>query len=119
MKVLISDKVSTTCAEVLRKAGLTAVHRPGLSREDLLREVADAEGIVVRSDTQVTDQVMAAAPKLRVIARAGAGVDNIDVAAATRRGIVVMNAPGENTISAAEHTLSMILSLARRISRRA
>jgi D-3-phosphoglycerate dehydrogenase len=115
LKVLIADKVSTTCAEALRAAGLEAEHRPGLSEAELLRAVSEAHGIVVRSDTQISEQVMAAAPQLRVVARAGAGVDNIDVAAATRRGIVVMNAPGENTISAAEHTISMILSMARKI----
>jgi D-3-phosphoglycerate dehydrogenase len=115
MKVLIADKISPTCAEVLRAAGLEADHRPGIDAAELLRAVADVEGLVVRSDTRVTDAVMAAAPRLRVVGRAGAGVDNIDVPAATRRGIVVMNAPGENTISAAEHTMSMILALARRI----
>jgi D-3-phosphoglycerate dehydrogenase len=115
MKVLIADKVSATCADVLRAAGIEAEAKPGLKAGDLLAAVRDVDGIVVRSDTQVTDEVMGAAPRLRVIARAGAGVDNIDVPAATRRGIVVMNAAGENTISAAEHTMSMILSLARRI----
>ncbi len=115
MKVLIADKVSPTCADVLRRAGLQAEHRPGLSRADLLKAVADVEGLVVRSDTRVDEEVIAGAPRLRVVGRAGAGVDNVDVEAATRRGIVVMNAPGENTISAAEHTMSMILALARQI----
>ncbi len=115
MKVLIADKVSVTCAEVLRRAGFEVEHRPSLSPAELLASVAGADGLVVRSDTRVTDEVMAAAPRLRVVGRAGAGVDNIDVDAATRRGIVVMNAPGENTISAAEHTMSMLLALARRI----
>ncbi len=115
MKVLIADKISETCAEVLRAAGLEADHRPGIGRVELLKAVASVHGLVVRSDTQVTEEVMAAAPELRVIGRAGAGVDNIDVPAATRRGIVVMNAPGENTISAAEHTMSMLLAMARRI----
>ena len=115
MRVLIADKVSPTCAEVLRAAGLEADHRPGIGASDLRSAIGDFDGLVVRSDTQVTEDVLAAAPRLRVVGRAGAGVDNIDVDAATRRGIVVMNAPGENTISAAEHTLSMLLSLARRI----
>jgi D-3-phosphoglycerate dehydrogenase / 2-oxoglutarate reductase len=115
MKVLIADKVSKTCAEVLRREGFEAEHRPGLSPDELKEAVAGAAGLVVRSDTRVTDEVMAAAPGLKVVGRAGAGVDNIDVVSATRRGIVVMNAPGENTISAAEHTMSMILALARRI----
>jgi len=115
VKVLIADKVSPTCAEVLRAAGIQADHRPGIGGAELRSAVTDADGLVVRSDTQVTEEIMAAAPRLRVVGRAGAGVDNIDVGAATRRGIVVMNAPGENTISAAEHTLSMLLALARRI----
>jgi D-3-phosphoglycerate dehydrogenase len=115
VKVLIADRVSDRCVEVLRQAGLEAVVRPGLKGSDLLRAVVDVEGIVVRSDTRITEEVMTAATRLKVVGRAGAGVDNIDVAAGTRRGIVVMNAPGENTISAAEHTLSMLLSLARRI----
>ncbi len=115
MKVLIADDISPTCAEVLRRAGLQAEHRPGIDGAQLVRAVVEAEGIVVRSGTRITEEVIRAAPRLRVIGRAGAGVDNIDVAAATRHGIVVMNAPGENTISAAEHTLSMILALARRI----
>ena len=115
MKVLVADKVSPTCAETLRTAGFEVEQRPGLAARDLLQAVKDISGLVVRSDTQVTEEVMTAAPGLKVVARAGAGVDNIDVPAATRRGIVVMNAAGENTISAAEHTMSMILALARRI----
>ncbi|MBI1951813.1 MAG: phosphoglycerate dehydrogenase [Acidobacteria bacterium] len=115
MKVLIADKILPVCAEVLRRAGIEADHRPGISREDLLRAAADVEGIVVRSDTRIGEEVLRAAPRLRVVGRAGAGVDNIDVPAATKRGIVVMNAPGENTISAAEHTLSLLLALARQI----
>ena len=117
MRVLIADKILPVCAEVLRRAGIDADHRPGIAGPDLLKAVADVEGIVVRSDTRITEEVMRSAPKLRVIGRAGAGVDNVDVAAATKRGIVVMNAPGENTISAAEHTLSLLLALARQIPR--
>src|SRR6185503_17634535 len=115
MRVLIADKILPVCAEVLRRAGIQCDHRPGISREELLKAVADVEGIVVRSDTRIDEDVLRAAPKLRIVGRAGAGVDNIDVPAATRRGIVVMNAPGENTISAAEHTLSLLLALARQI----
>ncbi len=117
MKVFIADKISPTCGQVLQGAGIAIDHRTGLKGDDLLRAVADVEGIVVRSDTKVSEEVIRAAPRLRVIGRAGAGVDNIDVAAATRHGIVVMNAPGENTISAAEHTLSMMMALARQIPR--
>ncbi len=115
MKVLIADTILPVCSEVLKRAGIEADHRPGITGSDLLAAVADVEGIVVRSDTRITEEVMRRAPRLRVVGRAGAGVDNIDVAAATKRGIVVMNAPGENTISAAEHTLSLMLALARQI----
>jgi D-3-phosphoglycerate dehydrogenase len=117
MKVFIADKLSPTCSQVLKAAGIATDHRAGLKGADLIAAVADVEGIVVRSDTRITDEVIRSAPRLRVIGRAGAGVDNIDVAAATRHGIVVMNAPGENTISAAEHTLSMMMALARQIPR--
>jgi D-3-phosphoglycerate dehydrogenase / 2-oxoglutarate reductase len=115
VKVLIADTVLPVCADVLRRAGIEADLRPGISGTELLAAVADVEGIIVRSDTRITEEVMRAAPSLRVVGRAGAGVDNIDVAAATKRGVVVMNAPGENTISAAEHTLSLMLALARQI----
>ena len=117
MKVFIADRLSPACGKVLQAAGIEVDHRTGLAGDDLLGAVADVDGIVVRSDTRVGEEVLRAAPRLRVVGRAGAGVDNIDVAAATRRGVVVMNAPGENTLSAAEHTLSMMLALARQVPR--
>ncbi len=89
--------------------------RSGRSPEELRTDVADADAIVVRSATKVTREVIAAAPRLRAIARAGTGVDNVDVAAATERGIVVMNAPGANSISVAELTMALVLALARKI----
>ncbi|MCI0568298.1 MAG: phosphoglycerate dehydrogenase [Acidobacteria bacterium] len=115
-KILISDPVSPVCGEILRVAGLEVEERTGLSLPDLKQALSQAVGLVVRSETKVTEAVLAAAPALRVVGRAGTGVDNIDVTAATRRGVVVMNAPGENTIAAAEHTLSLMLALARNIS---
>ncbi|MCI0656867.1 MAG: phosphoglycerate dehydrogenase, partial [Acidobacteria bacterium] len=115
-KILISDPVSPVCGEILRVAGLEVEERTGLSLPDLKQALSQAMGLVVRSETKVTEAVLAAAPALRVVGRAGTGVDNIDVTAATRRGVVVMNAPGENTIAAAEHTLSLMLALARNIS---
>jgi D-3-phosphoglycerate dehydrogenase len=87
----------------------------GRPREELERSLAGASALIVRSETRVTASLLACAPHLRVIARAGTGVDNIDVPAATRRGIAVMNAPGANTVSAAEHTLGLLLALVRRI----
>jgi D-3-phosphoglycerate dehydrogenase len=89
--------------------------RPGASGEDLRREVAEAHALLVRSGTKVTVEVLAAAPRLRVVGRAGTGVDNIDVPAATRRGVAVMNTPGGNSIAATEHTLALILSLFRNV----
>jgi D-3-phosphoglycerate dehydrogenase / 2-oxoglutarate reductase len=114
-RVLISDPVSPVCGEILRAAGLDVNEKTGLSPSDLKQALSHAVGLVVRSETKVTEEVLAAAPALKVVGRAGTGVDNIDVTAATRRGVVVMNAPGENTIAAAEHTLSLMLALARNI----
>lgn len=115
MKVFLSDQVSTECSRILSNAGLEVDDRPGMSDEDKLAALADAEGLVVRSATKVTEAMLAAAPKLRVIGRAGSGVDNIDVKAATARGVLVMNAPGENTLSAAEHAVAMMMALSRNI----
>jgi D-3-phosphoglycerate dehydrogenase / 2-oxoglutarate reductase len=115
LRVVIADPVSSLCSEILLRAGLEADVRTGVSRDALKEAMQGAVGLVVRSETKVTEDLLAAAPSLRVIGRAGTGVDNIDVAAATRRGVVVMNAPGENTIAAAEHTLSLMLALARNI----
>src|SRR5687768_9674323 len=88
---------------------------PRLSEAALLPIVADAEGLVVRSETKITRKVIESAPRLKVVGRAGVGVDNVDVDAATQRGIVVMNTPSGNTISTAELTFSMLLALARKI----
>lgn len=109
-------------AEPLAQAGIDALAEVcdvdvavGIGRAALLDRVADAEGIVVRSATRVDAELIAAAPRLRVIGRAGIGVDNIDVPAATRHGVLVVNAPFANTISAAEHTMALLLSQARNI----
>ena len=82
----------------------------------LLAVLPDADALVVRSETQVTEEVLAAGPKLRVVARAGVGVDNIDLEAATRRGVLVLNAPGANRISAGEHTIALLLAVTRQIT---
>jgi D-3-phosphoglycerate dehydrogenase / 2-oxoglutarate reductase len=115
MKILLADAVATECADTLQSAGLTVDDRPGLNDADKLAAVADATGMVVRSATTVTAEMMDAAPELKVIGRAGSGVDNIDVAAATERGILVMNTPGENTLSAAEHAMAMLMAMCRKI----
>lgn len=114
MKVLISDAISDEGAEILRNYA-TVDTKLGLKSEELTSIIGDYEALVVRSQTKVTAEVIQAGKKLQVIGRAGVGVDNIDVEEATRRGIVVVNAPTGNTISAAEHTIALMLALARHI----
>jgi D-3-phosphoglycerate dehydrogenase len=116
VKVLLADAVAAECGEILRAAGHEVVDRPGLPRAELAAALADCQGLVVRSATTVDAELLAAAPELRVIGRAGSGVDNIDVTAATERGVVVMNAPGENTLSAAEHAFALMMALSRNIA---
>ncbi len=114
MKVLVADPISEKGVEVLRARFQTDV-RTGLKEDALLKIIGDYDALVVRSQTKVTAKLIEAGKKLRVIGRAGVGVDNVDVDAATRRGIIVMNTPGGNTISTAEHTFSMMMALARKI----
>ncbi|XP_075772434.1 D-3-phosphoglycerate dehydrogenase isoform X2 [Pelodiscus sinensis] len=113
--VLLSDPLDPCCAQLLRAAGIRAREQPGLSPPQLLAEIQDCDGLIVRSATKVTAEVIEAGKKLQVIGRAGTGVDNVDVEAATRRGILVMNTPTGNSLSAAELTCGMILCLARQI----
>jgi D-3-phosphoglycerate dehydrogenase len=113
-RILVSDPIAEAGIEVLRQAGEVDV-RTGLPREELIRCIGDYDALVVRSETKVTADVIAAATRLRIIGRAGVGVDNIDVAAATQRGIIVVNSPEGNTIAAAELTVAMLLALARNI----
>ena len=113
--ILVADDVSDSGLQPLRDAGFVVEKKTGLASEALREALACSEGLVVRSETKVTAELMEAAPKLRVIGRAGVGVDNIDVAAATGRGIVVMNAPDGNTITTAEHTIALLVSLARNV----
>lgn len=115
IKIFVADDVSESGLEPLRAAGFVLEKRTGLSPEELREAVRDCEGLVVRSETKVTAELMDAGLRLRAVGRAGVGVDNIDVAAATTRGVVVMNAPDGNTITTAEHTIAMLISLARRV----
>jgi D-3-phosphoglycerate dehydrogenase len=118
VKILISDKTHEICARTLRGfPGLSVAEKPGLSSEELAAELKDAAGLIVRSATKVTREVLEASPNLKVIGRAGAGVDNIDVPAASQRGVVVMNTPGGNANAVAELTLGMMFALARCIPR--
>jgi D-3-phosphoglycerate dehydrogenase len=114
-KVLIADKLEAAGIEWLRQAGLEVEVRVGLKGEELAAALRQCDACIVRSQPRITAACLEEPGRLRAIARAGVGVDNIDVAAATRKGIVVMNTPGGNAISAAEHTLALLLALARRI----
>ncbi len=116
MKVLIADRVAKEAVAVLSRAtGIETDYAPELKPEELKKRLADAEGLIVRSATKVTAELIASAPKLRCIVRAGVGVDTVDVPAASRRGIIVMNTPGGNTLSTAEHTMALLLSLSRNV----
>lgn len=114
-KIFVADDISDSGLQPLKEAGFAVEKRTRLSPAELAIAIADCEGLVVRSETKVGGDLMDSAGKLRVIGRAGVGVDNIDVAAATARGIVVMNAPDGNTITTAEHTIALLVSLARNV----
>jgi len=117
-KVFIADSISQRGVDELTRDGaLEAKVQTGLSETDLAAAIPDFVALIVRSQSKVTAKILNAAKKLRVIGRAGVGVDNVDVETATRRGVVVLNAPGANTISTAEHTFSLLLSLARNVAR--
>ncbi len=114
MKILVADRISPTGVEYLKKQpGFEVIEAYGSSHEKILSLVHDVSAIAVRSETQITAEVIAAAPKLKVVGRAGVGVDNIDVDAATERGIIVMNTPSGNTIATAELTFTHMLCGAR------
>ncbi len=113
-KVVVAEPLSDSGLAVLAVSG-EVVLAVGMSRSELMEQLADASGLVVRSATQVDAALLDAAPHLRVVGRAGVGVDNIDVEAATARGVLVVNAPNANTISAAEHAMALLLSQARAI----
>jgi D-3-phosphoglycerate dehydrogenase len=113
--IFVADEVSDSGLQPLRDAGFLVEKRVGLGITELRDALAGCAGLVVRSETKVTADLMDSAPDLRVVGRAGVGVDNIDVPAATARGIVVMNAPDGNTITTAEHTMALLIALARRV----
>ena len=114
-KVLISDKMSPLAAELLRARGLEVDDSPGLDPDALAGRLADCDGLIVRSATKVTADLIGAGKQLKAVGRAGIGVDNVDLAAATKRGIVVMNTPGGNAITTAEHAMALLFALAREI----
>src|SRR5580704_13531088 len=114
MKVIVADKISERGVKLLRAAGWNIV----LTTKDTLgAEIADAEALIVRSATKVTPELLDKAPRLRVVGRAGVGVDNINLDEATKRGILVMSTPGGSSVSVAEHTIALLLALVRQIPR--
>lgn len=114
-KVLISDKLSPQAVDIFKSRGVEVDLKTGLSEEELIKIIGDYDGLAIRSATKVTPMVLAAAHKLKVVGRAGIGVDNVDVKAATAHGVVVMNTPFGNSVTTAEHTISLMMALARQI----
>eukprot|EP01031_Cornospumella_fuschlensis_P029393 gene29393-35481_t len=114
-KILASDSVEPVCGNVFKARGHEFVSKPGIKKDELIKIIGEYDGLVVRSGTKVTKDIIDAGKNLKIIGRAGTGVDNIDVRAATNKGILVVNTPGGNTVSTAELALSHILALARNI----
>jgi|UniRef100_A0A7V6DQA7 D-3-phosphoglycerate dehydrogenase len=116
MKVLISDNLHKAGVNILAQhPNIEVDFRPGLSADELKEAIKDADGLAIRSATKVTAELINNAPRLKVVGRAGTGLDNVDIPAASKRGIVVMNTPGGNTITTAEHAVSLMLAMARNI----
>jgi D-3-phosphoglycerate dehydrogenase len=115
MKVLIADKADAICEKVLKARGLEPVVKTGMKPEELKACIGEYEAIIVRSATTLTADLVDAAAKLKAVARAGSGVDNIDVPSCTKKHVVVMNTPFGNTISTGEHAVAMMMALARHI----
>lgn len=113
-KVLVSDPIDQAGLDILGQVAQVD-YRTGLAPEELKSIIGDYEALMIRSGTQVTADVIEAADRLRIIGRAGVGVDNVDVPAATQRGVLVVNSPEGNTIAAAEHALAMLLSVSRHV----
>jgi D-3-phosphoglycerate dehydrogenase len=114
-RVLIADQLSPAAVDIFRQRGIETDVKVGLSKEELEKVIKDYDGLAVRSATKATEKVISAATRLKVIGRAGIGVDNIDVKAATAKGIIVMNTPFGNSITTAEHAISLMMALARQI----
>jgi D-3-phosphoglycerate dehydrogenase len=115
VKVLISDKMDPKAAAIFRERGIDVEEKPGLSPDELKAIIGAYDGLAIRSATKVTRDLLAAADRLKVVGRAGIGVDNVDIPAATARGVVVMNTPFGNSITTAEHAIALIFALARQL----
>ncbi|MEM9247761.1 MAG: phosphoglycerate dehydrogenase [Pseudomonadota bacterium] len=116
-RVLVSDKLSETAVQIFRDRGLDVTFDPsiGKDKDRLIAEIPNYDGLAIRSATKVTEKLLAAAPRLKVVGRAGIGVDNVEIPAASKRGVIVMNTPFGNSITTAEHAIAMMLSVARQI----
>ena len=114
-KVLISDQMDPMAAEIFRAKGVEVDEKTGLSKDELIAIINDYDGLAIRSSTKVTKEILEAAPNLKVIGRAGIGVDNVDIPAATAKGVVVMNTPFGNSITTAEHAIALMFALAREL----
>ncbi|MEL0197784.1 MAG: phosphoglycerate dehydrogenase, partial [Rhodobiaceae bacterium] len=114
-KVLISDKLSPRAVDIFEARGVEVDVKTGLDPAELAAIIGEYDGLAIRSATKVTEEILAAADNLTIVGRAGIGVDNVDIPAATARGVVVMNTPHGNAVTTAEHAISMILALARQI----
>jgi len=114
-KVLISDQMSPKAAEIFRNRGIEVDEITGLSKDELIKIIGQYDGLAIRSSTKVTKEVLAAATNLKVVGRAGIGVDNVDIPAASARGVVVMNTPFGNSITTAEHAIALMFALARQL----
>src|SRR5665213_4436899 len=114
-RVLISDKLSPAAVAIFKERGVETNVKTGLSKEELLKIVDQYDGIALRSATKITAEVIKAAKNLKVVGRAGIGVDNVDIPAATAAGVIVMNTPFGNSITTAEHAISLMLALAREL----
>ncbi|PPR61411.1 MAG: D-3-phosphoglycerate dehydrogenase [Alphaproteobacteria bacterium MarineAlpha4_Bin2] len=114
-KVLISDNLSARAVEIFRERQIEVDFEPGIKGDELVTKIGDADGLAIRSATMVTAALLDAAKSLKVVGRAGIGIDNVDVDAATQRGVVVMNTPFGNSVTTAEHAIAMMMSLARQL----
>ena len=114
-RVLISDKLSPAAVAIFKERGVEVDVKPGLDKDELARIIGDYDGLAIRSATKVTAKLLELATKLKVVGRAGIGVDNVDIPAATARGVIVMNTPFGNSITTAEHAIALMFALARQI----
>ncbi|HEX8670037.1 MAG TPA: phosphoglycerate dehydrogenase, partial [Allosphingosinicella sp.] len=114
-KVLISDQMDPNAAEIFRANGVEVDEKPGLTKDELKAIIGDYDGLAIRSATKVTKDVLEAATNLKVVGRAGIGVDNVDIPAASAKGVVVMNTPFGNSITTAEHAIALMFALAREL----